>query len=223
MAAKSLDIGGAVNKFADWATKSPLLNAVIGNPFSVSLIITALVAIVVMAVFHYKLGKDNLKKAVRAAFYVYGTVLLVMFLHHHVVSNRIRDTHSSDMVSNLMSDINSQTKGGSFEGYVNVQENLGAADDTPADAAASIRHRGRGERDGGRGRGERDGGGGRPHLRPNNVRQEGAGPFAIGEVDHAIGEVDNALGEVDNALGKADNALGEVDLVPVPVRGRAFP
>jgi hypothetical protein len=141
-----LDIGAAVNSAASWVGQSPILNSAFGNPFIASLIVTALVAIVIMATFHYKVTSDNFKQTMKVGFYTYCATLLVLYLHHHIVSQNLQESGEAARVRQFfggldLANSNAHTTGG-YEKF-NVQSVLGgsmhANSDTVADRAVSDR------------------------------------------------------------------------------------
>ena len=123
---RSLDIGAAVNSAASWVGQSPILNGAFGNPFIASLIVTALVAIIIMGIFHYKVTAGNFKQSMKVGFYTYCATLLVLYLHHYIVLHNIQESSEAANVRQFfggldLTSISPQTTTG---GFVNVQQAL---------------------------------------------------------------------------------------------------
>ena len=79
------DLGSAVNGAADWVCNAPLVRGIVSNPIFTALLIVALAAIVVMALYHAQIKKARLKRGVKAFIYVFLIVLAVVFVHHYAV------------------------------------------------------------------------------------------------------------------------------------------
>lgn len=88
----SFNIGGAVNSAADWACNAPIIRGIVSNPVFTALLITALVVIVVMALYHDQLKKAGVKRKVRAVLYIFLLVTAVMFVHHYAVNSIARES-----------------------------------------------------------------------------------------------------------------------------------
>ena len=101
-----LDIGAAVNSAITWVGKSPVIKCAVGNPFMAALVITAMAAVVIMGVYHYKIGGDNYKLACRAGFYMYIAVLCVLYLHHTVLMHNIQESSGKSQVQQVYNDLN---------------------------------------------------------------------------------------------------------------------
>lgn len=115
-----LDVRDAINGAADWAGGAPIVRKVVGNPFSAALLLTAMIGIVIMAVFHYKLSNDNWRTCARASFYIYALTTLLLFLHYSLVS---REAHADAVVGGVrgvVSDIVGSRGAPAHEGYVPV-------------------------------------------------------------------------------------------------------
>lgn len=125
----SLDIGAAVNSAITWIGKSPAINCAVGNPFMAALVVTAMAAIVIMGVYHYKIGGDNYKLACRAGIYMYIAVLCVLYLHHTVLMHSIQESSGKSQVQQVYNDLNLRTTYGGGpqpEGYVDINAALRA-------------------------------------------------------------------------------------------------
>lgn len=123
---KSLDIGAAVNSAASWVGQSPMLNGAFGNPFIASLIVTALVAIIIMGVFHYKVTAGNFKQSMKVGFYTYCATLLVLYLHHYIVLHNIQESSEAANVRQFFGglDLTSISPQSTTGGFVNVHQAL---------------------------------------------------------------------------------------------------
>ena len=103
-----------------------ILNGAFGNPFIASLIVTALVAIIIMGIFHYKVTAGNFKQSMKVGFYTYCATLLVLYLHHYIVLHNIQESSEAANVRQFfggldLTSISPQTTTG---GFVNVQQAL---------------------------------------------------------------------------------------------------
>jgi len=82
------DLGGAVNSAADWLSGAPIIHRIVNNPIYTALLITALVAIVALAMYREQLRG---KKAFKALFYSFFLVSLVVFVHHYAIVRAAQD------------------------------------------------------------------------------------------------------------------------------------
>ena len=107
-----LDVADAINSAADWVGKSPTVSMLVGNPFAASLLLTALVGVVIMAVFHYKVTGANVKQCARAGLYIYVATTLLLFLHYLLVSRRLESDSATGGARDLVSSIIGGARGG---------------------------------------------------------------------------------------------------------------
>lgn len=98
-------LGGAVNSAADWVCSAPFVRTIIGNPILTALLITALVAVVVMGVYHYQIRAAGSRKAIRASVYVFLLVTAVIFVHHCAVGRAARDDATQKGIRDVFSGI----------------------------------------------------------------------------------------------------------------------
>ena len=116
-----LDVADAINSAADWVGKSPTVSMLVGNPFAASLLLTALVGVVIMAVFHYKVTGDNVKQTARAGLYIYIATTLLLFLHYLLVSRRLESDSATGGARDLVSSIIGGARGGAqSDSYIPV-------------------------------------------------------------------------------------------------------
>jgi len=113
------DLGGAINASADWVCNAPVIRGIVSNPVFTALLITALVAVVVMALYHYQVKSAGTKKAVKAFLYVFLLVTAVMFVHHYAVMRSARDAAAQKGVRDVFSSIQ-QSRESSFGAAVPV-------------------------------------------------------------------------------------------------------
>jgi hypothetical protein len=99
------NLGNAVNNAADWACSAPIIRSVVSNPVFTALLITALAAIVVMALYHYQIKRAGVKRGVRALLYVFLIVTAVTFVHHYAVMRIARETTQQKGVRDVFSSI----------------------------------------------------------------------------------------------------------------------
>lgn len=132
-----LDIGDTINAAAAWAGRSPTVQKVIGNPFTAALVLTALVGIILMAVFHYKVAGD-VRRIARAGFYIYIASTLLMFLHYSLISQNVRAASAIGGAHDVVSDVMNQARGGgSGSEYVPVLPSLSGNASSSASSSAS--------------------------------------------------------------------------------------
>jgi len=99
------NLGSAINSAADWVCGAPIIRSIVSNPVYTALLITALAAIVVMAIYHYQIKRAGTKRAVRALLYVFLIVTAVVFVHHYAVMRMARETSQQSGVRDLFSSI----------------------------------------------------------------------------------------------------------------------
>ncbi len=104
----TFNLGGAVNSAADWVCNAPIIGGIVNNPVFTSLLITALAAIVVMALYHNQLAHHSTKRAARAVLYVFMIVTAVTFVHHYAVMKTARESSSQKGVRDIFSSIQQQ-------------------------------------------------------------------------------------------------------------------
>ena len=115
------EVGTVINSVSDWITASPVLDSVISNPFTVSLLFTAIAVVVIMAVFHIKPSAASL---VRSSIYLYGITLLVMCLHQKSVTRTAFDESRSSEVQAVVGGVVASQRGGQSVDYVDVRSTL---------------------------------------------------------------------------------------------------
>ena len=101
----SLYLGSSFNRAADWACHAPIIQTVFGNPVFTALLITAIAAIVVLAIYHRELKKCGTKRAVKALIYLGFVVMMVMFVHHYATNRIARDAINQRGVRDVFSSI----------------------------------------------------------------------------------------------------------------------
>jgi len=106
------DLGGAVNSCAEWCSSAPIIRTIVGNPVFTALLITALIAIVVMGLYHYPIKQAGGKKGVRALLYVFLLVSAVMFVHHYAVMRGARDIATRKSIRDVFSSIQQSRESG---------------------------------------------------------------------------------------------------------------
>lgn len=116
------EVGAAINSISDWITKSPVLNTVISNPFTVSLLFTAIAVVIIMAVFHIKPSAAALA---RSSIYIYALTLLVMCLHQKSVTRTAFDESRSSEVQAVVGGVVASQRSGQSVDYVDVRSTLG--------------------------------------------------------------------------------------------------
>ena len=115
------EVGTVINSVSDWITKSPFLDSVISNPFTISLLFTAIAVVVIMAVFHIKPSAAPL---VRTSIYLYVITLLVMCLHQKSITRAVFNESRSSEVQAVVGGIVASQRGGQSVDYVDVRSTL---------------------------------------------------------------------------------------------------
>jgi hypothetical protein len=115
-----LDVRDAINSATDWVGSAPTVRKVVGNPFSAALLLTAMVGIIIMAVFHYKLSNSNWRTCARATFYIYAATTLLLFLHYSLVSRDAQADSAAGGARGVVSDVVGGRGATSMPGYVPV-------------------------------------------------------------------------------------------------------
>ena len=106
------DLGGAINACADWACGAPIIRGIVSNAVFTALLITALVVVVVMALYRYQIKQAGAKKGARAVLYVLFLVTAVMFVHHYAVMRIARDSAAQKGVRDVFSSIQQSRESG---------------------------------------------------------------------------------------------------------------
>src|SRR4051812_11743858 len=81
-----LDVATIVNSAADWACEAPVLGRVLRNPVYAALLIVAVAAIILSAIYHRSLKTREPKRGARAFLYVYFSVVAILFAHNGAVA-----------------------------------------------------------------------------------------------------------------------------------------
>jgi len=110
------DLGGAVNSAADWLSSAPIIHRIVNNPIYTALLITALVAVVALAMYRDKLKG---KKALKALFYTFFLTSLVVFVHHYAMVRSARETAEQYQARDIFAGVQSSRALGQ-EGIVPV-------------------------------------------------------------------------------------------------------
>lgn len=135
----SFNIGGTVNSAADWLCNAPVIRGIVNNPIFTALLITALISIVVMSLYHYQIKRLGIKRGVRAILYTFFIVTAVTFVHHYAVVNITRERYQQKGVLDIHSSIrHSQISGSSVPVYPMVYgrgaDPISGGDDPIADS-----------------------------------------------------------------------------------------
>ena len=101
----SFDIGGAVNGAADWACNAPIIRGIVGNPIFTALLITALAAIIAMAIFRRQVSRASGTSIARALIYLFLSATAVLFVHHYAVTRSSSDCAQQQNMRHVFSSI----------------------------------------------------------------------------------------------------------------------
>jgi hypothetical protein len=126
------DIGGAINASADWACNAPIIRTVVSNPVFTALLITALVVIVIMGLYSYRVKAAGTKRGIRAILYIFMLVMAVMFVHHYAVMKIARDSEASRSVRDVFSSIDQSRANAAYGGVAPVYPGVWAPAAQPA-------------------------------------------------------------------------------------------
>jgi hypothetical protein len=118
-------LASAVNGAAEWACRAPLLRSVVGNPVFTALLITALVAVVVIA-FCRGAVKTSTRGRARALLYTFLMVTAVMFFHHHATLSRAREDTAQSGVRDVFSSIQQSRELGTLGAVPVLPQSYGA-------------------------------------------------------------------------------------------------
>jgi hypothetical protein len=114
-----LDLGAAVNGAADWLCSAPIIRSVANNPMFTALLVTALGAIIMMALYHNQMKGAGLKRGARAFVYVFLVVTAVLFVHHYAVTRCARQDAAQKAVRDVFSSIQ-QSRVSGMPGMISV-------------------------------------------------------------------------------------------------------
>lgn len=91
-----LDVGEAINSFADAILRAPLINTIVHNPIYTAMIITTIVVLIVMFIFRdANTDESLLVLCLRSGFWIFLMMLGVLFLHNKVLITE-NESHSKD-------------------------------------------------------------------------------------------------------------------------------
>lgn len=83
----SFDVGDSFNQLADAVCSAPVIGSVLSSPIWAALLLTALAAVIMLAVYHGSVARTlrgpDASRAVRAFIYVFGAIAIVTALHYH--------------------------------------------------------------------------------------------------------------------------------------------
>jgi hypothetical protein len=99
------NLGGAINSAASWVGGAPITRGIFGNPLYTALLITALAAVVLTALYHLPVKQGGKKRAARALLYVFFLVSGVQFVHHYVVTRAAQSNAESQGVRDVFAGI----------------------------------------------------------------------------------------------------------------------
>jgi hypothetical protein len=144
------DLGSTVNAAADWLCSAPIVRSVINNPIFTALLVTALAAIVILALYNHRLKGTGFKRGARAFIYVFLVVTAVLFVHHYAVMRCARREATQKGVRDVFSGIQQSRQSGMpsipvmSTGYYadaadSIEGTSGESGGFPAEAFAPVR------------------------------------------------------------------------------------
>lgn len=83
------NLGGAVNSAAASISRAPVIGGAVSNPLFMALFLTALVVVLLMATYYQAVKSGGWRKWMRIAVAVFIVLAILLFLHHHVVTQKI--------------------------------------------------------------------------------------------------------------------------------------
>lgn len=128
-------IGRTINGAVEWVGSAPLISTVMNNPFYTALLLTALVAVVGLALYGAEIRASSAKTTARAAVYVFLASAAVLYIHHTVVHRAAQRSAASEGVRNIFSGIQASRTINAGESVPVIPEVVGGA--RPDNVAAS--------------------------------------------------------------------------------------
>lgn len=99
------NIACAVNGVSERICKAKIVRSIAENPIFTALLITALVVIVIMAQYYYKIKKEGNTKLAKTVLYIFLLVTAVMFLHNYASEKLIKSTFDQQGLRDMFSSI----------------------------------------------------------------------------------------------------------------------
>lgn len=107
----NFDLGASINRMADWVCNSSIMQNTCNNPLMVSLIITSIIAIIIIGVFHKKVTEHK-RSLVRSLIYILFSVTVVLFIHNYAISQRIESRLQNKKITDLFVNLETPKAGG---------------------------------------------------------------------------------------------------------------
>lgn len=98
------DLGSTINNATSWVSTSPIIGAVVANPFYTALLLTAISMIIIVSVYP-SLKKNKTSEGLRAFIYMFVAVLVVLFIHYYSLKASMTDNYSQQGVREVFSSI----------------------------------------------------------------------------------------------------------------------
>ena len=106
------DIGGAVNASADWVCNAPVVRSIVNNPVYTALLVTALAAVIAIALYGPQVKSAGARKGAKALIYMLLASLSVLFVHHYAVTQSASDMAAQKGVRDVFSSIEQSRESG---------------------------------------------------------------------------------------------------------------
>ena len=100
----AFDLGSSINSATSWVSSSPIIGAVVVNPFYTALLLTALSMIIIISVYP-ALKKNQTSDGLRAFIYMFIASLIVLFIHYYALKASLTDNYSQQGVREVFSSI----------------------------------------------------------------------------------------------------------------------
>jgi hypothetical protein len=145
-----MNIGSGVNSAAEWVSTRPIIGPCISNPVFMALFLTALVVVILMAMYHNTIKKAGWHKGLRAFVFILIAMATMLFLHYYAVRRVARasvaeggrrDIFSSIEEARRMGGGHAVSPGGYRVSFDEAEE--GAGDTSPREAAHESSRAGR--------------------------------------------------------------------------------
>jgi hypothetical protein len=95
----------ALQSGASWATALPVVGGTLRNPVYTALLITALAMVVIFLQFRHDLKHVSGRQMLRAGFYAFLGVSLLVYVHYYALAGSIRQQHSQHGIREVVGSI----------------------------------------------------------------------------------------------------------------------
>jgi hypothetical protein len=124
----SFDLAGAINGTSSWLYDTPLVNGVVNNPIFTAMLLTAIVAIIGISIYHKEIKVAGNRKALRATLYIFISAMIVSYIHHYATVRHITNKSQENGIRDVFSSIQHSRTVGSTDGvpiYPKLEDKIG--------------------------------------------------------------------------------------------------